>query len=198
MRRFTPGVLLGMVMFLMGGTAYAEPTTVSASAGPVAVPNVPVEVCVDDDCQTTPALNTVSLELEVTADAAGALPTVTPGECDTGTGVVLLVQSGSDDAVLSGEVSGTLPDGSSFSEAIGPVAVGPGTTTVSACTTVTDGIPDPDLPVPEPDLPIPDPDLPDPDNPGDPLGGLGGLLGLVLDLLSGLLGGFGGGGLGNI
>lgn len=187
-------------MFIMGGTAHAEPITVSASAGPVTVPGVPVEVCVDDDCQTTPALNTVSLELEVTVDAAAALPTVTPGECDAGTGVVLLVQSGSDDAVLSGEVSGTLPDGSSLSEAIEPVTLGQGSTTVSACTTVTDGIPDPDVPVPDPDVPVPDPDLPipDPDNPGDPLGGVGGLLGLVLDLVSGLLGGFGGGGLGNI
>ena len=193
MRKFTPGVLLGMAMFIMGGTAYAEPVTVSASAGPVTVPGVPVEVCVDDDCQTTPALNTVSLDVEVTVDAAAALPTITPGECDTGTGVALVVQSGSEDAVVSGEVSGTLPDGSSFSEAIGPVTVGQGSTTVSACTTVTDAIPDPDLPVPDPDLPVPDPG-----NPGDPVGGVGGLLGLVLDLLSGLLGGFGGGGLGNI
>lgn len=143
---------------------------------------MPVEVCVDDQCQTTSALSSVALRAEVTADATEGVPTITPSQCASGTGVALNVESGSDDAVVSGEVSGTLPDGSPFSQAIEPVTVGEGATTVSACTTATGPLPDPG--------PLPDG--------GGGLGGLGGLIGLVLDLVTGLLGGLGGlgGGLG--
>jgi hypothetical protein len=99
--------------------------------------------------------------------------------------VVLDVESGSDNAVLSGEVSGTLPDGTPFSQPIEPVTIGEGTATVSACTTATGPLPDP--------APLPDRgQLPDPGPLPDPGNGLGGLIGLVLDLVTGLLGGLGG------
>jgi hypothetical protein len=148
------------------------------------VANVPVEVCVDGDCQTTPALSSVALEVDVTGDATD-VPTITPATCDSGQGVALVVQSGSDDAVVSGEVTGTTPDGSSFSLPIDPVTVEEGTTTVSACTTATGPLPDPG-PLPEPGP------LPDPGDDSGGLGGLGGLIGLVLDIVTGLLGGLGG------
>jgi hypothetical protein len=78
MRTFRVGLLFGAAMFILGGTASAEPTTVSASAGPVPVSGVPVEVCVNDDCQTTPELSAVALDVEVTADATEAVPTNHP------------------------------------------------------------------------------------------------------------------------
>ena len=188
MRKLSTALLFGVAMSIMGSTASADSSTISASAGPVPVPSVPVEVCVDDDCQTTPALSAVALRVDVTADAEAGVPTITPGVCASGTGVALDIQSGSDDAVVSGEVSGTLPDGSPFSQPIDPVTIGQGTTSVSACTTAAGPLPDPDpLPNPGP-LPSPGP-LP---GPGGALGGLGGLIGLVLDLVTGLLGGLGG------
>lgn len=179
MRTLRAGFLFAAAMSIMAGPASAQTNTVSASVGPVPVPNVPVEVCVNDDCQTTPALSAVALRVEATADAGGVAPTITIGECPSGTGVALVVQSAGD-AVVSGEVTGTLPDGSSFSQPIGPVAIGEGTTTVSACTTAAGEPPDPG-------------DLPGPGTlPGGGLGGLGGLIGMVLDLVTGLLGGLGG------
>lgn len=175
MRTFTASLLVGLAMLTMGATASAEPTTVSASVGPVPVTNVPVQVCVDGDCQTTPALSAVTLRVDATADATD-VPTITPATCPSGQGAALVVQSGSDDAVVSGEVTGTTPDGSSFSLPIDPVTVGEGTTTVSACTTATGSLPDPVSG----------------GGGGGGLGGLGGLIGLVLDLVTGLLGSLGG------
>ncbi len=69
------GLIFTFTMLLVGGgTALAEPTTVSASAGPVTLPDVPVEACVDEDCGSTPALSGVVLTVEATAETAGVAP----------------------------------------------------------------------------------------------------------------------------
>lgn len=166
MRKFSAGLVLGTaIVLLMQGTAFAEPTVVSVGAGPVPVPNVPVEACVDDECESTPALSSVSLDVEASSDVTSTPPTITPGTCASGTGIAFVVQTGSDQATVRGEVSGTLPDGSLFSEPVGPVTVpADESATVSACTSATPPI-----------TPEPDP--------------AGGLLGLLLNLLSSLLGG---------
>ncbi len=151
----------------MAGPAAAQPQTVSGSVGPVPVPNVPVQVCVNGTCQQTPALSAVALNVSATADpTVGTPPTITPGPCPGGQlGGVLNVNGGSSGATLSGTVSGTVPTGSSFSQPIPPLTVAPGgTATISACASPTG----------TPGLPTPS-------------GLLGVLVGLLQQLLGGLL-----------
>ncbi|MDQ3980100.1 MAG: hypothetical protein M3314_11185, partial [Actinomycetota bacterium] len=150
----------------MAGPAVSAPQNVTGTIGPLAVPNAPVEVCVNGDCQETPALSTVALQVTATADpAVGNLPTVTPGPCPGGQlGGVLTVNGGSSGATVSGAVTGTSPTGAPFSQVIPPLTVAPGGTgTVSACAAPGGTLP----PLPEPT----------------------GLLGLILGLLEQLLGG---------
>lgn len=177
----TRSLLAGAV--LMGslavtGTALAQSQTVSGSVGPVPVPNVPVQVCVNSTCQQTPALSSVGLTLTASADANAVLPTITPGTCASGVGGTLVVNGGSSTATVSGSVTGMLPNGSPFSLPIAPVTVAPnGATTISACTTASPGVPLPPLPgVPATPSPT-------------------GLVGLILNLVTRLLGGGSPGGL---
>lgn len=172
MRKITlAAVVMAACSLALAGTAQAQTRTVSGSVGPVAVPNVPVQVCVGTTCQNAPALSTVGLAVTASADAGGALPTITPSSCSSGSGAVLVVKGGSTATTVGGTVNGTLSNGSAFTQPIGPVTVAPnGTTTVGACTTTAPG-----LPVPVPGLPS----LPSP----------AGLLGLILNLVTSLLGG---------
>ena len=163
---------------MVAGTAIAAPQTVSGTVGPVSVPNAPVQVCVGSTCQGTPALSSVSLTVTASAEANPVPPTITPGACASGVGGTLVVKNGSSTATIGGTVSGTLPNGSAFSQPIAPVTVAPnGTTTISACTTAGPGVPLPPLPG-VPSTPSPT-----------------GLIGLILNLVTSLLGGLPGGGL---
>jgi hypothetical protein len=162
------GVLVATVGIVGGGTAFAQ-TPVSGSAGPIPLPNVPVQICVNNTCQSTPPLSSVSLNATATPNATGGLPTITPGLCTSGIGPTLTVKTGSTPATLAGTVSGTLPNGTAFSRTLDSLTIpANGTGTVSACTSVT-----PPVPVP----PVP------------PLPGAGGLLDVILNLLKSLLGG---------
>ena len=172
-RLLAGGILVASLA--MTGTALAQAQTVSGSVGPVPVPNVPVQVCVNSTCQQTPALSAVGLSATASADANPTLPTITPGTCASGAGGTLVIKGGSSTATVTGSVTGALPNGTQFSQPIGPVTVAPnGTTTISACTTASPGVPLPALP----------------GLPGTP--SLGGLLGVVLNLVTSLLGGLGG------
>lgn len=166
----------------MTGTAMAQSQTVSGSVGPVPVPNVPVQVCINSTCQQTPVLSSVGLTATAVANANPSLPTVTPGTCASGAGGTLVIAGGSSTTTVSSTVSGTLPDGSPFSQTIAPVTVAPnGTTTISACTTASPGVPLPSLPgVPA---------LPGVPSTPSPTGLVGVLLNLVNTLLGGLPGG---------
>ena len=176
-RRLLGGGIL-VASLAMTGTALAQTQTVSGSVGPVPVPNVPVQVCVNSTCQQTPALSAVGLNATASAAANPALPTITPGTCASGTGGTLVIRGGSSTATVTGSVTGTLPNGSPFSAPIPPVTVAPGgTTTISACTTAGPGVPLPPLP-----------GLPGTPSPT-------GLLGVILNLVTSLLGGLPGGGL---
>lgn len=158
----------------VAGPVSAE--TVSATVNPVPVGNVPVQVCVNTTCTNTPPLSTVGLNATATANNATSLPVITPGTCASGTGGTLVVEGGSSGATVEGVVTGTLPDGSGFSQPIPPVTVAPGgTTTISACTTSAPSLP------PLPGLPPP-PGLPPTPSPA-------GLIGLILNLITSLLGG---------
>ena len=171
---FASGVLVAALAasLTLAGSALAAAQTVSGSVGPVPVSNVPVQVCVNSSCQQTPALSSVALNLTASTDANAALPTITPGTCGSGVGGTLVVKGGSSAATVSGTVSGTLPNGSAFSQPIAPVTVAPNaTTTIGACTTADPGIPLPPLPG-VPSVPSPT-----------------GLLGIILKLVTTLLGG---------
>ena len=173
---FASGILIASMS--VAGIALAAPQTVSGSVGPVPVPNAPVQVCVNSTCQQTPALSSVGLTVTASAEANPVPPTVTPGACASGAGGTLVVHGGSSTATVSGTVSGTLPNGSAFSQPIAPVTVAPNaTTTIGACTSASPGVPLPPLP-----------GLPGTPSPT-------GLIGIVLNLLNSLLGGLPGGGL---
>lgn len=93
----------------MTGSAFAAPTTVSATVGPVGVPNVAVSVCVNANCTSTPVATTVALTVSVTVNPdAVVLPTVTAGTCSNGQGVALVVTTGSIGTIISGSVSVTV------------------------------------------------------------------------------------------
>lgn len=109
--------------------------SLSLTVGPASVPQVPLEVCLDDDCLSTPPVNDVTLHTKVSGGATG-LVLLTPSVCPSGVGVAASLT-----AVLGTEVTveatvrGTGPGGP-VEAGIGPesVTLQPGrTVTVSAC-----------------------------------------------------------------
>lgn len=198
------GVLAGALgALVLAAPANAAPATVSATVGPVAIPGVPLNVCVNAvtlTCTPTAPAATASLTVSVTVNpAALTAPTIVPGACSTGTGAALVVKTGS----LSGVISGLVTVVVNGTPKVIPVtlpSVGPNqTVTVSACTSGGIGVPAlpglPGLPgVPGvPGLPgVPSlPGLPGvPSLPGLPaVPGLGGVIGNVLNALLSLLSG---------
>ncbi len=171
------GAVLGASL-AVAGAAQAEPQSISGSVGPVPVPNVPVQVCVDSTCEQTPALGSVGLTVNAAANGTGVLPTVVPGSCPSGTGAALVVTGGAAGAVVTGTVKVTLPNGTQFEQPIGaPINVAPNTTTtVSACTAAANGLPAPGGAPGVPGI-------------GGVLGLLGSVLQTVVSLVGGLLGG---------
>jgi hypothetical protein len=167
------------------GPAVAQPTTVTATVGPVAIPAVPVSVCVDNGtnkCVQTPPATTVGLTVSTTVDPGAVTPpTILPGACSNGQGVALVVNTGSAGTVISGSVTVTV-NGSPAVIPIGLPATPPNQTViVSACVTPGVGVPaTPTLP----GLPT-SPGLPNP--PGTP--DAGGLIAGLVNTILGLLGG---------
>jgi hypothetical protein len=158
--------LVSAMMLSTAAGAGASTNVVSFTAGPVAIPNVPVQVCANGSCAATPALSSVALTARATVDTGDVNATITPGTCAMGVGALLTVKTGGTPATVSGTVAGTLPGGSPFQQAIGPFALGANSdTTLSACTSVTSTLPGSPLPT----------------------GVLGTLLGLVKGLFGGLL-----------
>jgi hypothetical protein len=96
----------------LSGTAFAD-STVSATVGPVAVPSVPVSVCVTapdvDKCVSTPPAQSVTLKVTATAVTPGAAvtpPTITKIPCPAGTnGTAAEVATGSAAVTVGGSVT---------------------------------------------------------------------------------------------
>lgn len=168
----------------LGAPAGAAPTTVSATVGPVAIPGVPVNVCVDNGaltCTPTPVSTSVSLTASATVDPAAVTPpTVVPGACSNGQGVALVVTTGSAGTLISGAVTVTV-NGTPTIVPIGLPASPPNQTVIiSACVAPGVGVPSvPAVPA-VPGVPT---------LPGLPLPGVGGLLTGLLTTVLGLLGG---------
>ena len=146
LRRFSlvTSVAAAVMLIAMSGQALAVTKTLSASLGPIPLPNVPAQVCVDGTCQSTPALSEVLLDVRVRVDVdAGTLPTITPGTCPAGqTGLALVITTGTTGVTVSGSVTGKLPNGAPINIPVGPITVGAmgQTVTIRVCTT-TAGVP---------------------------------------------------------
>jgi hypothetical protein len=139
------------------GTALAD-TTVSLTVGPIPIAGVPAEICViqsdveAEECESTPAGETVSLTLVAEVDTPEPVlvpPTVTPVPCPAGTeGVAAQVSTGSAATTISGSVTVVLDDGAPVVIPIEEVVAGGGqTVTVFACAGASPGVPNPAPPV---------------------------------------------------
>lgn len=129
----------------MAGPAVAAPLMVSATVGPVVVPGVPVNICVNDGTLTcTPTLPATSFALTVSAtinpDALTA-PTVTPGACSNGQGVALVVTTGSAGTIISGSVTVTVSGTPTVIPLMLPAAPANQTVIISACVAPGVGVP---------------------------------------------------------
>ncbi|MGH9265273.1 MAG: hypothetical protein ACRD1D_11335 [Acidimicrobiales bacterium] len=152
MKRLTRPAVAAIGAFLavlaLGGTALAA-TTVSVTLGPVPVPGVPVEVCVEqtdvgaNQCVTGPAGETVTLTVTVTLADAGLIvvpPTIAPVPCPAGTGgLAAQVTTGTAGATVGGSVTVT-GNGRSVTLPVAQTVLTPNQTlTVYACAGLAPG-----------------------------------------------------------
>ena len=118
----------------------ASAATVSVGLGPIPVPSVPVSVCVNSTCVSTPAATSVALSAAVSVSGV-TVPLIESGSCPAGSvGVAFTVNTLLAATVtISGSLSGTAVNGQPFSIPLGPVSQTLSTGTpgiaVSACTT---------------------------------------------------------------
>lgn len=140
-RSLLPVALLTLALFVGApalGAVQLKPAweslSVSVSVGPIDVPDVPVEVCVDGTCASTPDLSSFSLKVTATVDATVDKPTMAVSTCGAFAGASVTTSTGGTGATVVVTVSGTLPDGTPYEQSTGPVSAPPfSSTTASAC-----------------------------------------------------------------
>lgn len=148
-KRFTLSAVVLASVLALAGPALAD-TTVSAKVGPVPLPNVPVQVCVNQtdvpagDCVTTPPAQTVTLEVIVNVKTPNPVlvpPTVTPVQCPAGTeGVAAKVFTGSAAVTIGGSVT-VIVNGAPVVIPVNEVVAPAGQTlTVFACAGLSPGV----------------------------------------------------------
>lgn len=134
------GVVLSALAFLSGNALAA--TTVSLTAGPIPLPNIPVKACINANCVSTPPLSTVKLTVDASVtlnlslgSLTSILPTITAAACPNGeTGVALDVTTGAAAVTLGGTITGTIENGMTYTQTLAQVTVPPGRhLTISAC-----------------------------------------------------------------
>lgn len=141
------GCLVGVLAF--AGSAMAA-TTVTVTLGPIPVPGVPVQVCVNqtdvpvNECVTGPAAQTVTLTVVAQVGNVTPVlipPTVVPIPCPAGTeGVALKVNTGSAGATVTGSVTLSV-NGMPVTIPINETVVSPNqTVTIFACAGVSPGL----------------------------------------------------------
>ena len=128
---------------VLSGTAVAD-AAVSTTVGPVAIPSVPLSLCVaapgvSNKCVPTPSAQSVTLTVSATAltPAAGVTPpSITKIACPAGTsGAAAEVAAGSATATVTGSVGVTVTGLSPITLPVAPAVAAPGRTVkVSACT----------------------------------------------------------------
>jgi hypothetical protein len=79
-------VLLVGVAASSASAALGTQKSLSLPVGPASVPQAPLEVCLDDDCLSTPPVNDVTLHTKVSGGATGVV-LLTPSVCPSGVGV---------------------------------------------------------------------------------------------------------------
>lgn len=142
-------------LLALAGPAVAD-TTVQLTVGPVAIPNAPVELCVNQDdvpvgdCVETPPAQSVTLTVIVSVDTPEPVvnpPTITPIACPAGTeGVAVEVFTGSAGATISGFIT-IVVNGTPTTIPVNEVVAGAGqTVTIFACAGVSPGVPVPTVP----------------------------------------------------
>ena len=147
-----------VAVLALAGTASAD-TGISLTVGPVPVPGVPVQVCLNqsdvpggvNNCVSTPAAQSVSLTVNVqlaTPSPVFVLPTITPIPCPSGTqGVAVQILSGSAGVTITGSIAVVLNNGTPVTIPIAQVvAAGGQTVTIFACAGVSPGVSLPTLP----------------------------------------------------
>jgi hypothetical protein len=126
----------------LSGTAFAD-AAVSAAVGPVAIPSVPVSVCVTatgvDKCVATPPAQSVTVKVTATTLTPGAAvtpPMITKIPCPAGTsGAAAAVATGSAAVTVGGSVTVSLSPLPPVTVPVVPTVAQPGTTLkVYACT----------------------------------------------------------------
>jgi hypothetical protein len=123
---------------MLAAAGQASADTVSLTAGPLPLPNVPLSVCVDGTCSSTPSLGNLTLSLSISASSLTGLlvpPTIVPSLCPNGkVGVVLTVSGGIGTETLSGTLTGSM-GALTYTKTLGPLIVSPlsHSATVSAC-----------------------------------------------------------------
>ncbi|MGH9264502.1 MAG: hypothetical protein ACRD1D_07400 [Acidimicrobiales bacterium] len=119
--------------------ALLAPTTntVLGTAGPFAVPGVPLDVCFDGatpGCTTTAPATSVSVAAVATIDPAAPVPpTVVPTTCSNGQGGALLVTAGSTGSVVYGSVTVIINGSPTVFSVELPVPAPQQTVLISAC-----------------------------------------------------------------
>ncbi|HEU5356214.1 MAG TPA: hypothetical protein VFU65_17205 [Actinocrinis sp.] len=140
-RRLGPAVAAAALATLsLAAAPPASAATISTSLGPIPVPSVPLSVCVNSTCVSTPAATSITLSATVSANGI-TVPVVEPGSCPAGSiGAAFTANTLTAATVtISGSLSGTGVNGQPFNIPIGPYSQTLGTGTpgiaVSACTT---------------------------------------------------------------
>ncbi len=131
------GCLVVSLAVMQPASGVGTSKTVAATVGPVPVPAVPVQVCVDTTCVTGPAATTVALSASATAaldiNPVVVPPTITPGTCAAGTGAALVVNTGTVGATIQGLVRLTVNGTTQTIPIAQTIATPNKTVTISAC-----------------------------------------------------------------
>ncbi|WKX72266.1 hypothetical protein [Streptomyces sp. XD-27] len=138
--RLFGAIALGVVPLALATPASAASHTATLTVGPVILPSVPVQVCLDSTCTPSTPLVNVTLKAEATTDTAVVLPTLTKSQCPSGQlGAALTITSTDAQATASVKVTATGlgTDGQQKTVVVGPktVSVGAPGVVASACTT---------------------------------------------------------------
>ena len=134
-------IALGVLPLTLASPAFAATHTASLTVGPVALPSVPVNLCVDGTCTPTTALVNETLKVDVTTDASVSPVSIVPALCpagELGLAVKVSATSASASATITASLSGTALNGQAEQFVVGPETVNltTGGVVVSACATV--------------------------------------------------------------
>jgi len=128
---------LGVLPLTLASPAFADSHTVGLTVGPVVLPGVPVQVCVDSTCAPSTPMLSATLSAQATVDTTVSPVSLTPALCPAGElGAAIRVSSATTaSATVEATVTGTGLDGKQVSVTVGPktVSVGPAGVLVSAC-----------------------------------------------------------------